>query len=208
MPLPQHRTHLLILALLLLMIVAVACATNNADDDATPLPDTGDYVTCKGFMTAEQIEEESGVSGLKDRVRVLDIASIPGLADSGAISNCLIDVYRTVDGNDSPAPGNSVSLSLVQFATNEQALLLYNSTLAAAILTKEQVGARAEVQQGVTGSDSYLMDVKAGGIGAIVVNVFDGTFISISSTADADRNALLDGQGLINAAKVVQSRLP
>jgi hypothetical protein len=96
----------------------------------------------------------------------------------------------------------------VKFETNELAKSLFNSTLAAAILTAEQVGDLAEVHQDVVGTDSYLMDIKAGGIGAIVVYVFDSTFISMSSTADGENNALLDGQDLVNVAQGVQSRLP
>jgi hypothetical protein len=120
----------------------------------------------------------------------------------------LIEVFRTLDGSDSPAPGDTVTLSLVRFETNDLAKSLYNSTLASAILTAEQVGDLAEIHQDVVGTDSYLMDVKAGGIGAIVVYVFDSTFISMSSTADDESNALLDGQDLVDVAQGVQSRLP
>ena len=111
-------------------------------------------------------------------------------------------------GGRAPMAGDSVTLSLVRFDTAELAKSLYNSTLASAILTAEQVGDLAEIQQEVVGKDSYLMDVNAGGIGAIVVFVFDSTFVSMSSTADDESNALLDGQGLVNAAQGVQSRLP
>ena len=52
------------------------------------------------------------------------------------------------------------------------------------------------------------MDVKAGGVGAIVVFVSGSTFVSMSSMADAESNALLDGQELVDSAQGVQSRLP
>jgi hypothetical protein len=203
----QNRTHLLISALLLLVITAAACSSE-AEPEKVSVADTGDFDTCEGFISAEHIEDEADTSGLVDRVRVLDVASIPGFAESGATANCLIEVFRTLDGSNDTAPGDSVTLSLVRFETNELAKSLYNSTLAAAILTAEQVGDLAEIHQDVVGTDSYLMDVKAGGIGAIVVYVFDSTFISMSSTADNENNALLDGQDLINAAQGVQSRLP
>ena len=204
---PKNRTHLLISALLFLVIAAVACSSE-ADPDTISNADFGDFDTCEGFIVAEHLEGEADTSGLVDRVRVLDVGSIPGLAESGATANCLIEVFRTLDGSDSPAPGDSVTLSLVQFESNELAKSLYNSTLAAAILTAEQVGDLAEVHQDVVGTDSYLMDVKAGGIGAIVIYVFDSTFISMSSTADSENNALLDGKNLVNVAEGVQSRLP
>ena len=210
MSISQHRTNLFITALLLLAIAAVACSS--ADDNDSDSSDSGravgNYETCEGFITADHVETESGTSGLVDRVRVLDVASIPGLAESGANSNCLIEVFRTIDGSDNPAPGDSITLSLVQFETTELAASLYNSTLAAAILTAEQVGDLAEIQQGVVGTDSYLMDIKAGGIGAIVVYTLDSAFISMSSTPNGDGEALLDGQKIINVAQGVQSRLP
>ena len=203
----QNRTHLLISALLLLVIAAVACSSE-AEPEKVSGAATGDFDTCEGFIAAEHLEGEADTSGLVDRVQVIDVGTIPGLSESGATANCLVEVFRTLDGSDAPAPGGSVALSLVQFKTNELAKSLYNSTLAAAILTAEQVGDLAEIHQDVVGTDSYLMDVKAGGIGAIVVYVFDSTFISMSSTADAENNALLDGQDLVNVAHGVQSRLP
>jgi len=204
----QHRSQILISALLLIVLAAVACSgdSDSASDDGNLL--AGNYETCEGFINAQHVEDATGASGLIDRVRVLDVASIAGLAESGATANCLVEVFRTVDGADQPAPGDSVSLSIVQFETNELALSLYNSTLAAAILTAEQVGDLAEIQQGVVDSESYLMDVKAGGIGAIVVYVFGSTFLSMSSTANDESIALLDGQALVDAARGVQSRLP
>lgn len=210
MSISQRRTNLFITALLLLAIAAVACSS--ADDTNSDSLDTGSaavsYETCEGFITTDHVEAESGTSGLVDRVRVLDVNSIPGLAESGATANCLIEVFRTIGGDDNPAPGDSITLSLVQFETPELASSLYNSTLAAAILTTEQVGDLAEIQQSVVGADSYLMDVKAGGIGAIVVYTFGSTFVSMSSTANDEGSALLDGQQLVNLAQGVQSRLP
>jgi hypothetical protein len=203
----QNRTNLFSFALLLLIVAAVACSSE-AEPETTSNAGRGDFDTCEGFITADHVETKTGTSGLVDRARVLEIAAIPGLEASGATANCLIEVFRTLDGSDSPAPGDSVTLSLVKFETNELAKSLYNSTLASAILTAEQVGDLAEIHQDVVGTDSYLMDVKAGGIGAIVVYVFDSTFISMSSTADADSNALLDGQDLVDVAQGVQSRLP
>ncbi|MBC8453177.1 MAG: hypothetical protein H8D69_01750 [Chloroflexi bacterium] len=207
MPHSQLRTLIFVSALILLALAAVACSSESETQDSVGST-TGNYATCEGFITAKQMEAETGQSALTERVRVFDIASIPGLAESGATANCLIEVFRTVDGDDQPAPGDSLTLSIVQFETSDLALSLFNSTLASAIITAEQVGDLAEIQQEVVGSDSYLMDVKSGGIGAIVVYVFDSTFISMSSTADAEGNALLDGQELVNVAEGVQSRLP
>lgn len=85
---------------------------------------------------------------------------------------------------------------------------MYDSTLSAAQLTAEQVGDLAELTEGVAGTKSHLMDIKAGGIGAIVAYASGSTFISISSTADGQGNALLDGLKLVDAAQGVQSRLP
>ena len=210
MPNSKLRTNLLISSLLLLVIAVVACSSDDdssSDSDASSAA-SASYETCEGFITAEHVEAESGTSGLIDRVRVLDIASIPGLAESGATANCLVEVFRTIDGEDNPSPGDSITLSLVRFETPELAASLYNSTLAAAILTAEQVGEIAEIHQGVVGKDSYLMDVKAGGIGGIVVYTVGSTFISASSTANDEGEALLDGQQLVNVAQGVQSRLP
>ncbi|NQW20105.1 MAG: hypothetical protein HQ477_05185 [Chloroflexi bacterium] len=193
---------------MLLVLLATAACSSEAKPEATPASLTGSYETCEGFITAQIVEDETGVSGLVDEVRILEIDSISGTPESGAINNCLIEVFRTVDGSDSVAPGESVSLSLVRFETNELAISLFHSALAAAIVTAEQVGELAEIQQGVIGNDSYLMNVKAGGIGAIVVYVYDSTFISMSSTADDESNALLGGQKLVDSAQGVHSRLP
>lgn len=207
MSISKTRSHLIIFVLLLMAVTAIACSDDAESDSPSIEAAVGNYETCEGFITTQQVEDETGTSGLVDRVRVLDEASIPGLAESGATANCLIEVFRTIDGNDNPSPGDSVTLSVVQFGTSELAASMYNSTLAAAILTAEQVGDLAELQQTVVGEDSYLMDVKAGGIGGLVVFAYDSTFISISSTANDEGDALLDGQELVNVAQRVQSRL-
>lgn len=174
-----------------------------AEDVSSP-----SYETCEGFVTAENLGGGADPIGLIHRARVIPIESIPGLADSGADANCLIELFRTIDGDDSTVSGDSITISLVQFESREIALNLYNSTLAAAILTREQVGDLAEILQGVVGEYSYLMDVKTGGVGAIVVFVSGSTFVSMSSTSDAENNALLDGQQLVDSAQGLQSRLP
>ncbi|HIF70977.1 MAG TPA: hypothetical protein EYQ61_00160 [Dehalococcoidia bacterium] len=207
MPISKHRTHLLLAALLLVAFAAIACSSS-AESESEPSASIGNYETCEGFIDAQSIEKASDTDGLVDRIEVFDVASIPGLADSGATDNCLIEVFRTIGGDDSPTPGESVTVSLVRFETNELAELLYNSTLASAILAGEQLGELSEIQQRVVGTDSYLMDIKSVGIGAIVVFVQDSTFISMSSTADNEGNSLLDSQKLVNAAAEVQARLP
>ena len=203
----HKRTFPLFSALLVLVVASIACSSE-ADSESVNDISSPSYETCEGFVTAENLGGGTNPTGLVDRVSIIDITSIPGLADSGATANCLIEVFRTVDGTDSAAPGDSITLSLVQFETDEIALNLYNSTLAAAILTAEQVGDLAEIRQEVIGEHSYLMEIKAGGIGAIAVFVSGSTFISMSSTADDESNALLDGKQLVDSAQGVQSRLP
>ena len=203
----HKRTFSLFLALLVLVIASIACSSSTdsktAEDISSP-----NFETCEGFVTAENLGAGTDPTGLVDRARAIPVASIPGLEESGATANCLIEVFRTIDDDDSPTAGDSITLSLVQFESREVALNLYNSTLAAAILTGEQVGDLAELRQEVVGEYSYLMNVKAGGVGAIVVFVSGSTFISMSSTADDESNALLDGQQLVDSAQGVQSRLP
>ena len=53
-----------------------------------------------------------------------------------------------------------------------------------------------------------MLDISVGGIGAIVVFVSEGVFVSMISTSDADGSALLNGAQLVTAAEGVQSRLP
>ena len=130
------------------------------------------------------------------------------LAESGAVNNCLIEVFRSLATNDVLIPGESMTLSIVKFQTPDSAVTLFESTLASVILSAGQIGDLAEVQQGVIGANSYLMDIKVGGIGAIIVYVSDTVFISISSTSDSEGNALLNGEQLVIAAQGVQSRLP
>ncbi len=206
---PRHKKQTLLAVLIILVIAAVACSGDpDPESVAGSGTNTANYETCAGFLDAQSVEEQTNVEGLTDRVRVIDVASIPGLVESGAINNCLVEVYRTLGGDDAPTPGESVSLSLVRFENNDLAKRLYNSTLASAILTAEQLDDLVEIQQGVISRDSYLMDVKVGGIGAIIVFVVDSTFVSMSSTADDESNALFDGESLANAAQSVQSRLP
>lgn len=200
----QHRSRIVLAALLLLVAATVACSGESESSDET----IGNYESCKGFFSPKIVEEQTATVGLVGRERVLEVSAIEGLADSGAINNCLIEVFRTVDGGDDPAPGDSVTLSIVRFETEELALSLFNSTLAAAIMTAEEVGALAEFQQNAFGADSYLMDVKFGGIGGIVVFAHKSVFVSMSSTADARGNALLDNRMLITAAQGVKTRLP
>jgi hypothetical protein len=207
MPISKSRTLLLLTAILLLTFAAIACS-DNADSEPEITASVGNYETCEGFVEVQSIEQTSGTDGLIDRVKVFDIDSIPGFADAGATDNCLIEVFRTVDGNDAPVPGESVTVSLVRFETSELAQLLYNSTLASAILAGEQVGELSEIQQGVVSVDSYLMDINASGIGAIVVFVQDSTFISMSATADDEGKSLLDAQKLIIAAETLKTHLP
>ena len=207
MPKLLYRRLTTLSAITLLAFTTTACSTNdqvsNVDGKATAT-----YKTCDGFISAHEIEQISGLNGLIAKSEVVNTDSIPGLAESGAIANCLIDVFRTVDGNDIPLSGDSISLSIVQFRNSEQSLSLYNSTLAAAILTAEQVGELAEIEQGIIGSDSYYMDVKVGGIGAIVVSVPDNTFISMTAARNEKNKALLNVSQLITAVKGVESRLP
>ena len=188
------------------MAIAIACSSD--DDSGSAVVATGDYTTCENFVDLELVEELSGTSGLVDRVQSLDVASIEGLTESGATDNCLIELFRTVDGNDQPTPGDSMAVSIVNFESSELALGLYNSTLAASLLSVEQVGELAVIEQEVIGPDSYLMDIKVGGIGAIVVYVSNSTFITLNSTTDSDGEALLDARKLVTAAQSVQSRLP
>ena len=141
-------------------------------------------------------------------MQILDIDSIPGLTESGAVNNCIIEVFRTVNDTNQPSPGDSLTISIVRFESKEQALLLYNSALASALITAEQIGDIAVIQQGLIGNDSYLMDVKSGGVGAIAVYVQETAFISMSSTADSEGKALLDAGSLTAAALLVQARVP
>lgn len=207
MPISKHRTNLLLAAIFLMAFAAIACSSSD-ESDAESTASIGSYETCEGFVEVQSIEEATGTSGLIDRIEVFDVDAIPGLVDSGAIDNCLIEVFRTVGGNDVPTPGESVTVSLVRFENSELAQLLYNSTLASAILASEQIGELSEVQQGVVSVDSYLMDIKAAGIGAIIVFVQDSTFISMSATADDEGKSLLDEQQLIDTAEAVKARLP
>ena len=203
----KPRSIVLLSAFFLFSIAVFACSSTE-DSQEPDRPSGASYKTCQGFITADDVEQISGVTGLIDRVQVIEVDSITGLTENGAVANCLIDVFRTVDGTDTPAPGDSLSLSIVQFDTSEQVLSLYNSLLATTILTAEQLGDQADIEQGVIGSDSYYMDVKVGGIGAIVVLVSDKTFVSMSAASDSEDNALLDVRELITAAEQVQSRLP
>ena len=171
------------------MLLGMSCSSQPASSD-TP---TGAYDSCKGFADSNMIEDLTGTVGLVERTQILDIDSIPGLTESGAVNNCIIEVFRTVN---------------VRFESKEQALLLYNSALASALITAEQIGDIAVIQQGLIGNDSYLMDVKSGGVGAIAVYVQETAFISMSSTADSEGKALLDAGSLTAAALLVQARIP
>ena len=207
MPISKHRTNLLLAAIFLMAFAAIACSSSD-ESEPESAASVGNYETCEGFVEVQSIEEVSGTSGLIDRVQVFDVDASPALVDSGATDNCLIEVFRTIDGNDSPVPGESMAISLVRFETSELAQLLYNSTLASAILAGEQIGELSEVQQGVVSVDSYLMDIKAAGIGAIVVFVQGTTFISMSATADDEGKSLLDAEQLVNTAEALKVRLP
>ncbi len=191
-----------------IVLLAMSCANQSAPSDTS----AGTYESCQGFIDSNMIENLTGVTGLIERAQALDSNAIPGLAESGADNNCIIEVFRTVDSTDEPSPGDSLIIQIVQFETNEQALLLYNSALASALITteqlQEQIGDLAVIQQGLIGSDSYLMDVKTGGIGAMAVYVHETAFISMSSTADSEGNTLLDAGGLTAAALMVKERLP
>ena len=190
--------------LFLLATLWTSCASE------TPRPETvsGVFESCKGFTDTDMIEDLTETSGLIQRVRILEIDSIPGLAESGAVNNCLVEVFRTLDGDNKPAQGNSLSLSLVRFETSEQPLLLYNSVLASALITTDQMGDLARIQQEVLGPNSYLMNVKTGGIGAIVVYVSGSVFVSMSSTTDSRGDTLADEGQLLDVAQNVQFRLP
>lgn len=205
----SRRTRAILATMLLLVIAAVACSSDGELTTAEQAPRAvGDYESCKGFVDAKSIAAVTGESDLQARERVLEVGGVPGLVDSGAVNNCLVEVFLTVDANDVPFPGTSMTLSIVKFATNDSAMTLFDSTLASVLLSVEQIGDLAEVQQEVIGADSYMLDISVGGIGAIVVFVSDSVFVSMSSTSDSDGNALLNGVQLVNAARDVQSRLP
>lgn len=218
MPKLQRRNRhikIIVATLFLLVIAAVACTSGSDNSESEPTAQieppravVGDYETCLGFLDAQHIEEIVGDNGLFARERVIRVEGIPGLAESGAVSNCLVEVFRTVEMNDVPTPGESLALSIVKFQTRESASLLFDSTLASAILSAGQIGDAASVQREVIGVDSYLLDIKVGGLGAIVVYISDTAFVSMSSTADSDGKALLNGAQLLTAAEGVQSRLP
>lgn len=202
----SRRIRIVTATLYILIIVAVACSSDSSSGSSATVD--GSYESCKGFIDSQLIEGLTGESDLVERERVLEVGSTEELAESGITKNCLIEVFGTVGNNDEPAPGDSITLSIVKFESNELAISLFDSTLASALLSVEQVGEIAEIEREVIGVDSYLMDIKVGGIGAIVVYVSDSVFISISSTADSAGNALLDGWQLVTAAQGVQSRLP
>ena len=215
MPNSQRRTlriRIIIATLFLLIVAVVACSSESESEVSAPTaPPTvvvGNYESCRGFLDAQSIEDLTGETGLFDRERVIVITGVPGLAESGAVNNCLIEVFRSLATNDVLIPGESMTLSIVKFQTPDSAVTLFESTLASVILSAGQIGDLAEVQQGVIGANSYLMDIKVGGIGAIVVYVSDTVFISMSSTSDSEGNALLNGGQLVIAAQGVQSRLP
>lgn len=207
-----RRTRIFIATLFLLIIAAVACSSDRESETTAPtVPPReliGNYETCTGFLDAQSIEELTGESGLFDRERVINVEGVPGLAESGAVDDCLIEVFRSFETNDVPTPGKSVALSIVKFQSSASAVSLFDSTLASALLSAGQIGDLAEVRREVVGADSYLLDIKAGGVGAIVVYVSDTAFISISATPDAEGNALLTVEQLVAAAQGVQSRLP
>ncbi len=204
------RARIIIASLFLLIFAAAACSSESEASAPTvpPTPAVGNYELCLGFLDAQSIEDLTGETGLFDRERVMAIAGVPGFAESGAVNNCLIEVFRSLATNDVLIPGESVTLSIVKFQSNEAAVSLFDSTLASVILSVGQIGDLAEVQQGVIGADSYLLDIKVGGIGAIVVYVSNTVFVSMSSMSDSEGNALLSGEQLVAAAQGVQSRLP
>ncbi len=208
----KRHAQILIAALFLVIFVAVACTGGDDTESETPSPPPveliGNYETCKGFLDAGTVEDLTGKSGLFERERVIPIASIQGLAESGATNNCLIEVFGSFEGNDELTPGDSLALSIVKFQSNESALNLFDSTLASALLSVEQIGDRADVQQEVIGADSYLLNIRAAGIGAIIVYVSGNSFVSMSATSDSHGNALLTESQLIAVAEGVQSRLP
>ncbi len=209
MPNPQSKMKLLLATLVLLAITSVACSSDSGPKPATePNSAVGNYETCTGFISFDSIADLTGVEGLFERVSVTDVAAVPELAESGTIDSCLVEIFQSVDESDNPVPGESLTLFLVRFENSELAQEQYNSTLASALIGKEQLGELAVLQQDVVGTNSYLMDVSASGIGALVVFAFNSTFVSISSTADDESNALFDGHNLVNAAQSVQSRLP
>ncbi len=209
MPNPQSKMKLFLATLVLLAITSVACSSDSGPKPATePNSAVGNYETCTGFISFDSIADLTGVEGLFERVSVTDVAAVPELAESGTIDSCLVEIFQSVDESDNPVPGESLTLFLVRFENSELAQEQYNSTLASALIGKEQLGELAVLQQDVVGTNSYLMDVSASGIGALVVFAFNSTFVSISSTADDESNALFDGHNLVNAAQSVQSRLP
>jgi hypothetical protein len=209
MPNPQSKMKLLLATLVLLAITSLACSSDSGPKPATePNSAVGNYETCTGFISFDSIADLTGVEGLFERVSVTDVAAVPELAESGTIDSCLVEIFQSVDESDNPVPGESLTLFLVRFENSELAQEQYNSTLASALIGKEQLGELAVLQQDVVGTNSYLMDVSASGIGALVVFAFNSTFVSISSTADDESNALFDGHNLVNTAQSVQSRLP
>lgn len=209
MPNPQSKMKILIATLVLLAITAVACSSDSGPKPATePSSAVGNYETCTGFISFDSIADLTDVEGLFERVSVTDVAAVPELAESGATDSCLVEIFQSVDESDNPVSGKSLTLFLVRFENSELAQEQYNLTLATALIGKEQLGELALLQQDVVGTNSYLMNVSASGIGALVVFAFDSTFVSISSTADDESNALFDGHNLVNAAQSVQSRLP
>ena len=205
----SRRTRTVLATLFLLVIATVGCSGGSNSTASEQSPEiVGDYLTCKGFVDAPNIEAVTGESGLQARERLIAVTGVPGLVDSGAVNNCLVEVFETVDSNDVPFPGSSMTLSIVKFQNNEAAMTLFDSTLASVLLSVEQIGDLAEVKQEVIGANSYMLDISVGGIGAIVVFVSEGVFVSMSSTSDADGSALLNGAQLVTAAEGVQSRLP
>lgn len=202
----KHSSSWRIIPVILFLLATLWASC--ANETLGPETFSGVFESCEGFTDTGMIEDLTETSGLIQRVRVLEIDSIPGLAESGAVNNCLVEVFRTLDGDNEPAQGNSLSLSLVRFETSEQPLLLYNSALASALITTDQMGDSARIQQEVLGPDSYLMNVKNGGIGALVVYVSGPVFVSMSSTTDSRGNTLADEEQLLDVAHNIQSRLP
>ncbi len=94
-----------------LVLLAMSCA-----DQPTPSETSaGTYKSCEGFIDSNMIENLTGIVGLIERAQALDSNDIPGLAESGAVNNCIIEVFRTVGSTDEPSPGDSLAIQIVQF---------------------------------------------------------------------------------------------
>jgi hypothetical protein len=163
------------------------------------------YRTCSGLLSAPEVSAAgSGPAVLRGDLNRFNFG-VPGDASlQGIFADCVLE-FGSPSGEQDPS--NSLTVRSTAF-TSEAAAIAQMARLQSSLLV---VGANADpeaaVQQRVVGDDSMALDLRSGGLGAVVVFRAGTTVTQLSTTSDEAGRSFLMLPEITGLAETIRGRL-